>query len=91
MFEKIYLLEKFSEKHFFPQKVPQETLSPVLIALLTFFRQKSVFSTKFKKKNPTPRPPPVLKRIIKLNIYPGTFSSEKLIRTDEDTILTICF
>ena len=58
MFEKIYLLEKFSEKHFFPQKVPQETLSPVLIALLTFFRQKSVFSTKFKKKNPTPRPPP---------------------------------
>ena len=63
MFEKIHLLEKFSEKHFFPQKVPRETLSPVLIALLTFSRQKSVFSTKFKKKIQLPAPPPFWKEI----------------------------
>ena len=42
MFEKIHLLEKFSEKHVFPQKVPLEALSPVLINLLTIFA-KSLF------------------------------------------------
>ena len=47
----------FSEKHVFPQKVPLEALSPVLITLLTIFRQKSVFSTELKKLSPPPRPP----------------------------------
>ena len=55
-FEKIYLLKKFSEKHDFPQKVPLEALSPVLITLLKIFRQKFVFSTKFKKNSPPSRP-----------------------------------
>ena len=57
MFEKIYLLQKFSEKHVFPQKVLLEGLSPVLITLLKIFRQKSVFSTEFKN-NSLPHPDP---------------------------------
>ena len=91
MFEKFYLLENFSEKHDFPQKVPLEALSPVLISLPTFFRQKSVFSTEFKK-NSLSHPAPGLKNVTKLNIFPGkNFFSEKSIWTDKDTILTICF
>ena len=91
MFEKIYLLEKFSEKHVFPQEVPLEALSPVLITLPTFFRQKSLFSTECKK-NSLSLPAPGLKNVTKLNIFPGkSFFSEKSIWTDKDTILTICF
>ena len=58
MFEKIYLLQKFSEKHVSPQIVRLETLTPLLITLLTIFDQKSVFSTELKKKSlshPAPR------------------------------------
>ena len=47
----------FSEKRVLPQKVALETLSPVLITLLTHFRQKSNFSTKFWKTTPHPLPP----------------------------------
>ena len=91
MFEKIYLLQKFSEKHVFPQEVPLEALSPVLITLPTFFRQKSVFSTEFKK-NSLSHTAPGLKNVTKLNIFPGnSFFSEMFIWTDKDTILTICF
>ena len=79
-----------SEKRVLPQKVALETLSPVLTTLLTIFRQKSNFSTKFWK---TPPPPcPFLKKNIKLNIVPEiNFFQEKFIWTDKDTILTICF
>ena len=42
MFEKLYLSEKFLEIHVFPQKVPLEALSHVLITLLTIFA-KSLF------------------------------------------------
>ena len=44
----------FSEKRVLPQKVALETLSPVLTTLLTIFRPKSHFPTKFWK---TPSPP----------------------------------
>ena len=74
MFEKIYLSEKFSERHVSPQKVPLETLSPVLITLLTILRQKSVFSSKILKKI-LPTSPPFPEKITKLNIFPGNFFS----------------
>ena len=91
MFEKIYLLQKFSEKHVSPQIVRLETLTPLLITLLTIFDQKTVFSTELKK-NLSPTPPPVLTNLSKLNIFPGkNFFSEKFIWTDKDTTLTICF
>ena len=46
----------FSEKRVLPQKVALETLSPVLINLLTISRQKSVFSTNLWKTPPRPCP-----------------------------------
>ena len=73
MFEKLYLSEKFLEIHVFPQKLPLEALSHVLITLLTIFAKSLFFPQIFLKKfNPPPRP--ILKRIIKLNNFPGIFS-----------------
>ena len=81
-----------SEKRVLPQKVALETLSPVLTTLLTIFRQKSNFSTKFWKTPPPPPLPPFLKKNIKLNTVPEiNFFQEKFIWAEKDTILTICF
>ena len=90
-FEKIYLLEKFSVKNVFPQKVPLEFLSPVLITLLTFFRQKSLFSTEFLKNLPPPPAPRSEKTYQTEHFSRKFFFLEKLIWTDKDTILTFCF
>ena len=91
MFEKIYLLQKFSEKHVSPQKAPLEALSHVLITLLTIFRQKSVFSTEFKK-NSFFHPAPRSEKRYQTEHFPWKISfSEKFIWTEKDTILTICF
>ena len=82
----------FSEKRVLPQKVALETLSPVLTTLLTIFRQKSNFSTKFWKTPPPPPCPPFWKKNIKLNTVPEiNFFQEKFIWAEKDTILTICF
>ena len=84
----------FLEKRVLPQKVALETLSPVLTTLLTIFRQKSNFSTKFWKTPPPPPPPctPFWKKNIKLNTVPEiNFFQEKFIWAEKDTILTICF
>ena len=94
MFEKNYFQEIFSEKRALPQKVALETLSPVLTTLLTIFRQKSNFSTKFWKTPPPPLapPPPFWKKNMKLIIFPEiNFFQEKFIWADKETILTICF
>ena len=56
------------------------------------FPPKVRFFHRFQKKTLSPTPPPVLKNLSKLNIFPGkNFFSEKFIWTDKDTILTICF
>ena len=57
LFEKLYLSEKFLEIHVFPQKVPLEALSHVLIILLTIFAKSLFFPQIFFKKFKPPRPP----------------------------------
>ena len=66
----------FSEKRVLPQKVALETLSPVLTTLLTIFRHKSKFSTKFWKTPPTEPPPPLPPFWKKLSNW--TFSQEQI-------------
>ena len=73
MFEKLYLSEKFLEIHVFPQKLPLEALSHVLITLLTIFAKSLFFPQIFLKKfNP---PPPHSKKNYQTEHFSRNFFS----------------